>query len=51
MQRNVEKKLEWRNGEKSKQIEIAKKLLKMEMSIEQIVEATGLKKEEIEKLQ
>jgi hypothetical protein len=31
-------------------MEIAKKLLEMKMPIEQIVEATGLKKEEIEKL-
>ena len=37
-------------GEKNKQIEIAKKLLEMQMPIEQIAIATGLTKEEIEKL-
>lgn len=34
-------------GEKNKQLEIAKKLLDLEISIEQIVEATGLTEEEI----
>ena len=43
-------KLEKKNGEKKKSIEIAKKLLKMKISVEQIIEATGLTKEEIEKL-
>lgn len=37
-------------GERKKQIEIAKKMLKMKLTIEQIEEATGLTKEEIEKL-
>ena len=37
-------------GEKKKQIEIAKKLLSIKMPLEQIVEITGLTKEEIEKL-
>ena len=42
----TEEKKEKKNGKK----EIAKKLLKMEMKVEQIIEATGLSKEEIEKL-
>lgn len=37
-------------GEKKKQIEIAKKLLELEIPIEKIITATGLSKEEIEKL-
>ena len=37
-------------GERKKQIEIAKKLLEMKISIEQIIEATNLTKGEIEKL-
>ena len=37
-------------GEKSKQIEIAKNLLKMNLTVQEISEATGLKVEEIEKL-
>ena len=37
-------------GRKEANIEIAKKLLKKGMSIEEIVEITGLTKEEIEKL-
>ena len=37
-------------GEKKKQKEIAKKLLEMKMKIDDIMEATGLTKEEIEKL-
>ena len=37
-------------GEKKKQIEIAKKLLEMGMDISKVIEATGLEKEEIEKL-
>ena len=38
-------------GKKENKIEIAKKLLSMKMPLEQIAEITGLKKEEIEKLQ
>ena len=37
-------------GAKEKSIEIAKKLLEMGMTIEQIIDATQLSKEEIEKL-
>ena len=37
-------------GEKNKQIEIAKKMLSKDVPIENIVEFTGLTKEEIEKL-
>ena len=37
-------------GAKEKSIEIAKKLLKMGMSIEQVEDATQLSKEEIEKI-
>ncbi len=37
-------------GEKKKQKEIAENLLKMGMDISKVIEATGLKKEEIEKL-
>ena len=37
-------------GKKEKQIEIAKKLLELEVPIEKIMTATGLSKEEIEKL-
>ncbi len=37
-------------GEKNKQIEIAKKLLELEIPIEKIITATGLSQEEIEKL-
>lgn len=37
-------------GERNKQIEIAKKLLELNISIEKIITATGLSKEEIEKL-
>ena len=37
-------------GEKKKSIEIAKKLLKMGMTVEQVMDATGLTKEEIEKM-
>ena len=37
-------------GEKKKQIEIAKKLLEMKMSIKDIKEATGLTEEEIENI-
>ena len=38
------------NGKKESKIEIAKKLLAMNLPLEQIVEATELTKEEIEKL-
>ena len=38
------------DGEKKKSIEIAKKLKSMNIDIQTIVDATGLKKEEIEKL-
>ena len=41
---------EKRNGAKERSIEIAKNLLKMGMTIEQIIDATQLSKEEIEKL-
>ena len=44
------KKAEKENGRKDKSIEIAKKLLEMGMTIEQIIDATQLSKEEIEKL-
>ncbi len=37
-------------GKKKKSIEIAKKLLKMGMTVEQVMDATGLTKEEIEKM-
>lgn len=37
-------------GEKKKQKKIAKNLLKMGMDISKVIEATGLKKEEVEKL-
>jgi len=39
-----------KEGEKNKSIQIAKKMLKMKIDIETIVEVTGLTKEEIEKL-
>ena len=39
-----------KSGAKEKSIEIAKNLLKMGMTIEQIIDATQLSKEEIEKL-
>ena len=39
-----------KQGEENKRIEIAKKLKQMKMTIEDIEEATGLTKEEIEKL-
>ena len=42
--------MEWKNGKKENKIEIAKKLLNMQMSLEQIMEITELTKEEIEKL-
>ena len=37
-------------GEKNKSTEIAKKMLNMGFTLEQILEATNLSKEEIEKL-
>ena len=37
-------------GEKKKQKEIAKNLLKMGMDVSKVIEATGLEKKEIEKL-
>ena len=47
----IEGKIEGRiEGEKQKQLEIAKNLKDMDLSIEQIVQATGLSKTEIEKL-
>ena len=39
-----------KRGQKREKKEIAKNLLKMGMDIETVVEATGLKKDEIEKL-
>ena len=39
-----------KTGRRDEKIKIAKKLLKMNLSIELIMESTGLKKEEIEKL-
>ena len=39
-----------KQGAKKEKIEIAKKLLKMGMTVEQIKEATGLNEEEIKKL-
>ena len=41
---------EKKNGKKEEKIEIAKKLLKIGMSIEQIEDATQLSKEEIAKI-
>ena len=37
-------------GRKQGRAEVARNLLKLKMSIEQIIEATGLSKEEVEKL-
>ena len=37
-------------GERVKQLEIAKNLIKLEINIDDIIKATGLSKEEIEKL-
>ena len=48
--RNTELSVARKEGEKEKTIEIAKKLLDMNLTIEQIMEATGLTKEEIEDL-
>lgn len=39
-----------KEGKKEKSIEIAKKLLEMGISVEKIIEATSLTKEEIEKI-
>ena len=44
------KKAEKKNGRKDKSIEIAKNLLKMGMTIEQVSDATQLSKEEIERI-
>ena len=44
------KKTEKKNGRKESKIEIAKKLLAMNLTVEQIIEVTELTKEEIEKL-
>ncbi len=38
-------------GEKQKAIEIARKLLKMKIPVEQIIQATGLEESEIKKLE
>ena len=46
----LEKKNGIKKGAKAESIKIAKKLLKMEMKIEEIIKATGLTKEEIEKI-
>ena len=48
LERGLEQGLE--EGKKKKQIEIAKKLLELDVPIEKITTATGLTKEEIEKL-
>ena len=37
-------------GERAKQLEIAKNLIKLGLNIDDIVKATGLSKEEIEKM-
>ena len=37
-------------GERAKQLEIAKNLIKLGLNIDDIVKATGLSKEEIEKI-
>ena len=37
-------------GERAKQLEIAKNLIKLGINVDNIVKATGLSKEEIEKL-
>ena len=37
-------------GERAKQLEIAKNLIKLGLNVDDIVKATGLSKEEIEKL-
>ena len=39
-----------RQGQKDKQIEIAKKLLKLKLPIKQIVETTGISEEELAKI-
>ena len=46
----MDSKKEWKNGAKEKSIKVAKKLLKMNIPIEQIAEVTELTKEKIEKL-
>ena len=47
-EKGIEKGIE--QGENNKTIEIAKNLKKMKLDIKQIIEATGLSKEEIESL-
>ena len=44
------KKTEKKNGRKESKIEMAKKLLEMNLTVEQIIEVTELSKEEIKKL-
>ena len=39
-----------KNGKKEEKINVAKKLLKMKMTVEQVEEATGLTKKEIEEI-
>lgn len=45
-----ERKANIREGIAKSRIEVAQKLLKIKMPIEQIIEVTGLSKEEIEKI-
>ena len=42
---------EKQNGERTKQLEIAKNLIKLGLNVDDIVKATGLSKDEIEKLE
>lgn len=48
LEKGLEKGIE--KGSKERALKIAKKLLEMNMNIEQIIEATGLTREEIENL-
>ena len=48
--RRTEEKKERKYGKKKSKIEMAKKLLAMNLTVEQIIEVTELTKEEIEKL-
>ena len=50
MPQEKEKKNGKSEGKKEEKIEIAKKLLKLNMPLEQIIEITELPKEEIEKI-
>ena len=50
MPQEKEKKNGKSEGKKDEKIEIAKKLLKLNMPLEQIIEITELPKEEIEKI-